>query len=269
MNPRTVLILGMHRSGTSLMANWLQSCGLNIGENLLVGDSFSNPNGHFEDLDFLKLHQELLIQSGVYQSGIDPSAIDPIVLNQESINRIKSLLNKKQESIISWGWKDPRSVLFINTYDILLPNALFIVLYRNPYEVVNSLYKRDLKVLTKSHTSEKIGFYSYIKTYFKTLLGKPSIRAKYLKVWVNYNRILISQLKDKVPEKVLFVNIKDIQKKDSGIIKWLNLRGANLRFRPLDDFFIMEKLNKTNQRVTKSFALDLYKELDLYSNKSI
>ena len=49
---KILVVVGMHRSGTSLTTNWLQKCGLDIGAKL-EGKEFSNPDGHFEDIDFL------------------------------------------------------------------------------------------------------------------------------------------------------------------------------------------------------------------------
>jgi len=43
-----LILTGMHRSGTSLMASILQSAGVNVGKNLLEPDK-RNPHGFFED----------------------------------------------------------------------------------------------------------------------------------------------------------------------------------------------------------------------------
>ena len=48
---KVLVILGMHRSGTSLVANWLHDCGLHVGDRLLEG-TFANEKGYFEDLIF-------------------------------------------------------------------------------------------------------------------------------------------------------------------------------------------------------------------------
>jgi hypothetical protein len=47
-----LIVTGMHRSGTSLLASFLRAAGINLGENLYPADS-ANPLGYFEDLDFL------------------------------------------------------------------------------------------------------------------------------------------------------------------------------------------------------------------------
>jgi hypothetical protein len=49
----------MHRSGTSLISQWLSHCGLHLGERLL-GPGIGNAEGHFEDLDFLEFHEQIL-----------------------------------------------------------------------------------------------------------------------------------------------------------------------------------------------------------------
>ena len=61
MASKVVVIVGMHRSGTSLITQWLQRCGLFIGDSL-EGPGVGNVQGHFEDIDFLQLHQELLLK---------------------------------------------------------------------------------------------------------------------------------------------------------------------------------------------------------------
>ncbi|MEM7034937.1 MAG: chromosome partitioning protein ParA, partial [Chloroflexota bacterium] len=58
-----VIITGMHRSGTSLVANVLQQGGLNIGQNLL-GPGHGNLRGHFEDQDFFHFHDSVLNRMG-------------------------------------------------------------------------------------------------------------------------------------------------------------------------------------------------------------
>jgi hypothetical protein len=58
-NKKTIIILGMHRSGTSMVAGLLAKMGINMGDDLL-GRSPSNPFGHFEDWDFVNLNDSIL-----------------------------------------------------------------------------------------------------------------------------------------------------------------------------------------------------------------
>ena len=48
---RTIVVIGMHRSGTSMVANIVQKCGINMGEVFRLPDKH-NPYGYYEDLDW-------------------------------------------------------------------------------------------------------------------------------------------------------------------------------------------------------------------------
>ncbi|HVX29275.1 MAG TPA: hypothetical protein VHA53_02260, partial [Nitrolancea sp.] len=60
---KVLVVAGMHRSGTSLTANWLAQCGLDVGQDLLAGLP-DNPTGHFEDRSFVYLHIDMLADNG-------------------------------------------------------------------------------------------------------------------------------------------------------------------------------------------------------------
>ena len=74
----------------------------------------------FEDVDFVSLHQELLDQYG--EDMLLPGRIE---LCTADILRIKNLLKEKNVSK-AWGWKDPRTLLFVDYYKNLLDNPRFI-----------------------------------------------------------------------------------------------------------------------------------------------
>ncbi len=135
---RIVVITGMHRSGTSLVASYLKKCGLKIGNNLLPGAP-DNPKGFFEDEEFVTLHDAILKRQlmPLFSPG-EPN------LPPEDIKQIKNLItqkeNKNQGSF--WGWKDPRTVIFLPVYKKIIPNANYILIYRHPFHVVDSLIRR-------------------------------------------------------------------------------------------------------------------------------
>ena len=60
---KDVIILGMHRSGTSMVSGLLTNLGVDLGEDAL-GPLISNPRGHFEDGDFLGLNNAILAAAG-------------------------------------------------------------------------------------------------------------------------------------------------------------------------------------------------------------
>ncbi len=58
-NLPVLIITGMHRSGTSLTAEFLQKISLDLGNNLLKGN-YWNPKGYFEDIDFVEFKRTVL-----------------------------------------------------------------------------------------------------------------------------------------------------------------------------------------------------------------
>lgn len=56
---RIVVVLGMHRSGTSALTRALVAIGAGVGDNLLPA-GHDNPKGFWEDKDFVTLNDRLL-----------------------------------------------------------------------------------------------------------------------------------------------------------------------------------------------------------------
>lgn len=127
----------MHRSGTSLIANYINKCGISMGDNL-IGSAKGNRFGHFEDSDFVLLHDKILQFNRCHM--FSPSK--EIRLTQELVKDAKMLLNTKKVKYSNWGWKDPRTCLFLNFWNEIEADIKFIFLYRNPYRVIDSLFRR-------------------------------------------------------------------------------------------------------------------------------
>jgi len=178
----------MHRSGTSVLSQWLYHCGLHLGERLL-GPAIGNTEGHFEDLDFLEFHQEILKEGYIHEPVSELS-----VYQTEKLRSIIAFKNSLQQQ---WGWKEPRTCLFLNHYQSLIPEAHYLVIIRSYRETVSSLIQRDLKELDKYYLSKSwMSRQNWIKR-------KRSIRAKelyhakaefYLRVWVAYNEAILQAM---------------------------------------------------------------------------
>ena len=136
-------ITGMHRSGSSLTTSWLQGCGLKIFDDRLISSLYGNWKGHYEDADFVDL------QSSVIR-GAFPGSNGWKVFNQCSLNfdgnykeSANELINERNAKYDIWGWKDPRTVLFLDQWKELIPNLKVLLLWRPCCFVVNSLIRRS------------------------------------------------------------------------------------------------------------------------------
>lgn len=262
----------MHRSGTSLISNWLNKCGLQIGETLM-GAAPSNQDGHFEDLEFFKLHAEILTDNHLPHTGlVDEHHIPVSVYHKE---KLKSIIKIKNRLHKQWGWKDPRTCLFLDTYKELLPDAKYLVIIRDYHAVVSSLLQRDFKDIENKYLARK---------YFSRLIWQTFRRKKrlkrfyhdkaenYLRVWLAYNQELLKLVESLPQEKYLVLNYSLLHEKDAQVCDYMKERWhfslKNTRFdevfkkslinRPVDiDSFIKDKT-----LITEAESLQI--ELDEY-----
>lgn len=130
-----VLILGMHRSGTSCLAGSLQDAGLYLGEvNTKAG---FNKKGNREHQTAMALHETILQRDG--SAWNTPPAHDPIWTHtekQELRDIIKSFSGRP-----NWGLKDPRALFMMDGW-LTLTRPRFIGTFRHPNEVAASLMHR-------------------------------------------------------------------------------------------------------------------------------
>ncbi len=130
-----VLILGMHRSGTSCLAGSLQDAGLHLGKvNTQAG---FNQKGNRENHGAMLLHEKVLERIGCAWNN--PPSFDPIWTDGE-IQALTVILKSFPKNCL-WGLKDPRALFMMNGW-MPLTRPLFIGTFRSPSEVAASLMHR-------------------------------------------------------------------------------------------------------------------------------
>jgi hypothetical protein len=141
---RPVAVVGMHRSGTSMVAKLLHQAGLNLGdETNLMPPAEENPEGFYEHLEFVRLNDEVLNAAG---AGWDCPPAAGFDWDDEALDsfraRARHLAAPLRERV-PWGWKDPRTSLTLPFWRSALGPLRSIVVVRNPLEVVTSLHRRN------------------------------------------------------------------------------------------------------------------------------
>uniref|UniRef100_A0A7S2UB27 Sulfotransferase domain-containing protein n=1 Tax=Attheya septentrionalis TaxID=420275 RepID=A0A7S2UB27_9STRA len=144
------IILGMHRSGTSMLAGLLhQGAGYQVGEPLIEA-GFDNEKGFFEFLPAVLQNDEFLYaQDADWSSNVivyDPEQglrdIKSGVVKFKEGKKALTFLNSKES--VPWMQKDPRMCVTLPTWLPLLNTEPAIVFsYRHPLEVAMSLKKRQ------------------------------------------------------------------------------------------------------------------------------
>jgi hypothetical protein len=140
-----VAIAGVHRSGTSLIARALSGCGLYLGDdNDLMPPAVGNDEGHWENLKFVEINDEILNEFG---AGWDsPTDLPPNWHHDARLEAMRRKAVRLTDGFVGfehWGWKDPRTSLTLPFWTSLLPRLQVVICVRNPLEVAHSLYARN------------------------------------------------------------------------------------------------------------------------------
>ena len=61
--PKLILVLGMHRSGTSVTIRGVHALGADLGDNLMKPVADDNEKGFWEDLDFNRINERVLAKA--------------------------------------------------------------------------------------------------------------------------------------------------------------------------------------------------------------
>lgn len=141
-----VAIVGMHRSGTSLVARALAVLGLHLGEEAeLVPPNPANPDGYWEHAGFQRLNDAVLTELG---GGWERPPELPSRWRDEPrlvpLEREARALLRSLRRATPWGWKDPRTSLTLPLWLLLEPRLRAVVCVRNPLETALSLHRRGM-----------------------------------------------------------------------------------------------------------------------------
>ncbi len=149
-----VLLIGMHRSGTSLLVRLLDSLGLFVGWKLAANHEASFFNKHNAWL--------LAAAGGRWDT---PAAIDHLLADGDGVELALAYLEGRLASAAAleflgprrylryrslsavaepWGWKDPRTTVTLPLWLRLFPGARVLHLVRNGVDVAESLHRRQL-----------------------------------------------------------------------------------------------------------------------------
>lgn len=141
-----LIITGMHRSGTSFLARALNLYGAYLGDlDSMISHDWNqysdNLRGHWENKEFLELTEATLSLN----NGRWDEIPDAVSISEELGNKISVCVKKiSDHPSLAFGFKDPRILLFLDSWIPYLPKNLIIVgIFRNPLKVAESLKKRN------------------------------------------------------------------------------------------------------------------------------
>lgn len=211
MSKQPVIIIGMHRSGTTMLARLLEQAGLFQGWKKEI---------NFESTFFIKLNDWILRELGgrwdIPQNMVDISKHPADHLNA-IVDYLKDQLGSpraieylgvsgflRKGSVVNqntaWGWKDPRNTLTLDFWLKIFPEAKIIHIMRNGVDVASSL-----RVRSQKHLQGNIRAYSHRRWLYSlrgkkdafseapgclTLAGGFSLWQRYVTTAMSYRNVL-------------------------------------------------------------------------------
>ena len=150
MQQKVLIVLGMHRSGTSLAARLVNLLGIDLGNRLIPPAENNNPKGFWEHDDVWRIHDRLLQTLG----GREWHTVLPLPHEWWLDEKVKSfkhellaVLRRDFSGYPFWGIKDPRMSRLLPLWKLILSDMnckpYFLHVIRNPIEVAASLERRD------------------------------------------------------------------------------------------------------------------------------
>ena len=181
MSPsRAVLVLGMHRSGTSALARGLQMLGVFLGNDFLSPQP-DNPTGYWEDRNIFEINERLLAVFGLKWEDValiddarwHDQAVEPLLA--EAVQYLRSQFVNHP----LWGFKDQRTIRLLPFWRVALHrleiDECYLVVIRNPRSVANSLMRRHGMDAVTAHLLWLV----YVVPNLNLIAGRQFIVADY------------------------------------------------------------------------------------------
>lgn len=159
-----VIVLGMHKSGTTLISDVLHQSGFEMVEKDLEfgyddGNKMEREETRLLNIELLRAENSLSYKT---TACLDIQSVSP---NQWARGRriVKRQAGKQ------WGFKDPRTLLTLKFWSRIIDDAAFVGVFRHPAEVFNHYTRRGWK-------------WYILEPYYPILV---------LRAWCIYNVILL------------------------------------------------------------------------------
>ncbi len=259
-----IIVVGMHRSGTTLLTSLLIKAGVYMGKE-------RDPNE--ESYEFLFLNDWLLSRAA--STWNNPWAfLASEYLDGVLIKGLEKIFKRATDSFFKhsttpWGWKDPRNSITLRIWLKVFPDAKIIHVYRNPLDVALSLKKRAEKEIKKHERDflRSLSRRSAMPISWKNAVSRPTmaqfagvIDIEYgLKLWLSYESEILKRTKGKKVMNIKYENfLNEPQKTLSEVLSFVGI-SPQISQEVLKDFQI--KRGRANAFKKENSLLELYKEL--------
>jgi O-antigen biosynthesis protein len=153
---KLIVVLGMHRSGTSAVIKALSCMGVSLGDNFMPA-GIDNPKGFFEDKSINQLNIEMLDAIGQqwFSLSLVTDADVARLVNLGYVEKAVALLQQQMTTLDIFGFKDPRVSKLIKFWKLVFArincDVRYVYCLRHPLSVANSLRQRNRSPIQKGY----------------------------------------------------------------------------------------------------------------------
>lgn len=152
MDKTAIIVLGMHRSGTSALARTISLLGARLPDDL-VGPNEGNPHGHWEPQAIVELNDRMLAEAGSDVYGI--LDVPPVWFSspraQEYADEAARIIGASFQNDPLIVMKDPRTAVMLPVWTKAFAQCGYrmrhVLPLRHPDSVADSLARRHLKTI--------------------------------------------------------------------------------------------------------------------------
>ncbi len=167
------IILGMHKSGTTLVSQILHHSGINMVDDVDVSIPYNRGN-KYERKTTNRLNEDILGCQGL--ESLDIALPESLQITDEQRERMREIIQDCSEQYgNAWGFKDPRTTLVYPLWVEELPKNKLIVIYR------------DLEEIWQHYRS---------KQRIQDRFLRPDLACKLMQRWCEHNANIISILQN-------------------------------------------------------------------------
>lgn len=232
-----VCVTGMHRSGTSLTASWLGHCGLVLDDGEVYGAAEGNPRGHFEDKQIVDLQSAQTLRHDPTSRGWIYTKRKTLPVDAQFDREARALIESRNARYPLWGWKDPRTVLYLESWRALIPDLKVLLLWRPCAGIASSLVAR---ASASDQTNLQIG-------------ARRSV-----KLWRRYNERVLAH-KSRYPAESLLFSVDTVVAHDRRVFDRIqNLLGLKLNYKALAELYEERLLQDRRQSLVQRAAARYY-----------
>ena len=143
-----LVVIGMHRSGTSLAVRLLADLGVHVGSKLSM---------NAEDVHLRRLNERIFRRARAEWCRVEPlmdamARTDFVESESERLRHalfdrraLDRFFGRDRREDAPWGWKDPRTTLTFPIWLRVFPRARFVHVVRDGIDVAISLHRRALR----------------------------------------------------------------------------------------------------------------------------